>query len=292
MCPHCSATLCRNVPFSEQFDPWEEEDEVDDPSSTVDPKTRTRFHDFVVHDDVDGAADVLRHADAEDTMDLLNGTGFVYPLLTVAAISSSVEMVRLLLENGADVDSGTRAADPNVGLPGGSTALACALSQGRAEVVRELLAAGADPNVRDEDSNTPLMLATRFEEHDNHAVMTRALLDAGGSPHDKSWAGWLPFHYAAGRGSVEAAEMLLDREPSSLNVTTSNGATALYLAATEPGMDRMVSRLLARGATNVAVLGNGSCPLTGAVHYSLESMVSVILNEGFDAVGGPVALPR
>jgi len=91
---------------------------------------------------------------------------------------------------------------------------------------------------------------------------------------------------------VEAAKLLLGKEPSSLDVTTSNGATALYLAATEPGMDRTVSRLLARGGTNVALLGNGSCPLAGAVHYSLESMVFMILNEGFDAVGRPVALSR
>jgi len=38
-----------------------------DPSSTVKPKTRTRFNDFVMNDDADGAEDVLYHTNAEDT---------------------------------------------------------------------------------------------------------------------------------------------------------------------------------------------------------------------------------
>jgi len=118
-------------------------------------------------------------------VDPLDATAFATPPLIGAALFSSVEMLRLLLASGADVDDRTRAADTHDLDPEGSTALGCALGRGRIEFVRDLLAPGGGLNARNED-NTPHTLATRFEDHENHVAMVRALLDAGGSPHHKS----------------------------------------------------------------------------------------------------------
>ncbi|CAN0235175.1 unnamed protein product, partial [Hapterophycus canaliculatus] len=211
--------------------------------------------------------------------------------LVLAAAGSPVTVVEFLIEKGASLDLAATCDDVGM-VPKGSTALHVAASQDRIEVVEALLLAGARPNVSDGLGWTPLMMSTRSEEKDNQAAIARALLLHGADPMARDFSGALALHHAAGRGSVEVVDLLVATVPSSLNLPTANGATALYLAATTSGLDRVVSHLLSLGATNRAVLGNGSCPLTGAVHYNLHSMVRVVLEQGWDAVGGAAALPR
>lgn len=266
-----------------------EEDAQVEPINDLD--TRCKFSDWVLHGNLQEVEEKLLASGAEASTELIEGTGYAFPALVLAALASTVEMVRLLVEHGAELDSGTRCSTEEQ-IPLGSTALHCAASQGRLEIVLALLEAGCSPNVQDGRGATPIVYVTRFEDADHHAAITRALLDAGADPLLADFRGTMAFHVAAGRGCVEVVDMLLETAPAALNETTCTGATALYLAATEPGLDDMVSHLLALGAANEAVLGNGSCPLTGAVHYALESMVRVILREGWEAVGGARALPR
>eukprot|EP00752_Nemacystus_decipiens_P002758 g2576.t1 len=251
-----------------------------------------KFTKLVIDGCVEAVEEFLQNVCAAGAEELIGGTGYALPALVLAALTSSAEMVRLLLAHGAEVDSRAWCTTEDQCIPLGSTPLHCAASQGRLENVLALLEAGASPNTQDSQAATPMWYVTRFEDPTNHAAITRALLEAGADPLLTDIRGGAPFHVAAGRGSIEVVDMLLEKTPGILNQPTSTGATALYLAATEPGLDEMVSHLLSRGATNEAVLGNGSCPLTGAVHYALESMVRIILKEGWKAVGGPVALPR
>lgn len=262
----------------------------------VEPKdldTRCKFSELVMDGRLQEVEEMLRVSGAEASVELIEGTDYAFPALILAALTPApaIEMVRLLIDNGAKVDASTGCATEEH-IPLGFTALHCAASRGRIEIVLALLEAGASPNVADCEGGTPLMYVTRFKDPENHVAITRALLEAGADPLSWDVRGAMAFHVAAGRGSIEVVDMLLAKAPSTLNQTTATGATALYLAATEPGLANMVSHLLSLGATNEPVLGNGSCPLTGAVHYTLESMVRVILREGWKAVGGPVALPR
>lgn len=235
---------------------------------------------------------MLQASGAEASADLIEGTGYAFPTLVLAALTSPVEMVRFLIDRGAGIESRAWSTTEQAVIPLGSTPLHCAASQGRLEIVLALLEAGASPNTQDNQGATPILYVTRFEDPTDHVAITRALLEAGSDPLLTDIRRTTAFHVAAGRGSIEVVDMLLEKTPCVLNQPTATGATALYLAATEPGMDEMVSHLLSRGATNRAVLGNGSCPLVGAVNYALESMVRVILKEGWKAVGGHVALPR
>ena len=253
---------------------------------------RSKFVDLVMHGNLVEVEEMLRASGAGASAELIEGTGYAIPTLVLAALASPAEMVRLLIDHGAEVDLKTNLHDPRREIPLGSSALHCAASQGRLEVVLVLLEAGASPNIRDGKEATPLWYVTRFHDPENHVAITRALLEAGADPLLTDWREATPFHVAAGRGNIEVVDILLEKAPQTLNQTTVIGATALYLAATEPGLDDMVSHLLSRGATNEAVLGTEWCPLTGAVHYALESMVRVLLKEGWKAIGGPVALPR
>jgi ankyrin repeat protein len=101
-------------------------------------------------------------------------------------------VVLLLLERGA------RAA----GTPGDITPLHRAAGVCGPEVVRALVARGADPNVRDHSRQTPLVYAVASRRPDN----VRALLAAGADPNARDAEGKTPLQHAA--ANAEIAEEL------------------------------------------------------------------------------------
>ena len=68
----------------------------------------------------------------------------------MAALGNQVEIARLLIEHGGDV---------NAGKPGGFTPLTKAVWKDSAAVVKLLLEAGADVTSQDDDGKTALMVA-------------------------------------------------------------------------------------------------------------------------------------
>ena len=74
--------------------------------------------------------------------------------LWFACFSNSAEAVRLLLDNGADIDN------QNVN---GATALIYSASAGKTEIVELLLAAGADTSLKTLDDFTALDLAANIK---------------------------------------------------------------------------------------------------------------------------------
>ncbi|MEV7562833.1 ankyrin repeat domain-containing protein [Streptomyces sp. NPDC089795] len=155
-----------------------------------------------------------------------------------AAEQGDTAVVRSLLAGGAEVDAWVL---------GGRRALDLAVCAGHAEVVRLLLAAGADPRV---DAGpygeaTPLTMATML----GHTDVARALLDGGAPPGGPAGrAGYVPLIHAAvarGEGDPETVDLLLDRGADIEE--TRRGCTALDWAA-RFGCPATVERLLARGA--------------------------------------------
>ena len=98
---------------------------------------------------------------------------------------------------------------------------------GYADMVRELLAVGADTNVSDSNSDTPLFIAVK----ESHTAAATELI-AGGHVdirrRDVARARQ-PLHYAAELGLVDVATALLDAG-SELNAADSDGRCALMLA--------------------------------------------------------------
>jgi ankyrin repeat protein len=86
--------------------------------------------------------------------------------LGLAALNGHRPTVRLFLESGVPVD-----------VPGWS-ALHYAVFNGHADIVRDLIGRGANPNLRAPNRYTALMLAAR----NGHKEIVRLLLDAGADP--------------------------------------------------------------------------------------------------------------
>ena len=152
-----------------------------------------------------------------------------------AAEQGDRETVRALLQQGIDV---------NAAQGGGTTALHWAARANDVEMAEMLLYAGA--NVRATTrlgAHTPLLFASK---HGN-ASMIETLLAAGADANDATTTGATALMFASASGSVEAARLLLDREPEVNARESSGGQTALMFAAAN-GRHRVIEVLIERGA--------------------------------------------
>jgi uncharacterized protein len=119
--------------------------------------------------------------------------------LMLATIKGQTEVVRALLEHGAQVS----AKDTQ-----GWTALRFAVSMNETEILRMLLEAGADANTIDDEGKTALMQAAG----ENITESLKALLDAGAAPHLKDGDGHTALMIAQKQGYTEIIKLLKEAE--------------------------------------------------------------------------------
>jgi hypothetical protein len=109
-----------------------------------------------------------------------------------------VARLRMLVGHGARFEPG-----------GGANALARAAQRGDADMVREQLAAGADPNAADAEGWRALHIAA----YDDNAAVVRVLLAAGADPALRNDRGETALDVAQRQESLEAAKLLGDLPP-------------------------------------------------------------------------------
>ena len=194
------------------------------------------------------------------------------PIVLATAVDRPA-MILFLVRHGADPDGRIfeplqhphPTEDMSVGMPG-ERALHVAAKSGNVELVRLLLKqARADPNAADNEGCTPLN-ATCQCQHACVEAVVRLLLEAGADPTLARRDGYGPMHGVTVRGHEGLVDVLLSRQPSTLNHCSPDGASPLFVACGE-GRERMVSLLLSRGATQW-MLGDEKhmFPLLAAVH--------------------------
>ncbi|RVD90439.1 uncharacterized protein DFL_001404 [Arthrobotrys flagrans] len=198
-----------------------------------------------------------------------NATGVEYGnALTAAAFDGTLEIVRMLLDHGADVNSPDgwalqtaaeqghldvvellveRGANVNACLDEDKfdlgTALQAACEAGQDEIVAFLLKHGADPNIGAGPETCPIIAACRRGE----AYILELLINAGatidrfGGPDMSS-----PLINAAGTLYKDSVEKLLNAG-ADINLADQDGDTALIVAA-NVGDAQLVAFLLEKGA--------------------------------------------
>lgn len=231
----------------------------------------------------------------------INGLSTHGTPLMCAARGGDVEIVRTLIDAGADV---------NVVHEGQHTALMEACLTENDELVQVVLAAGAKPDASSRTGKTALLICVAM----NQPRLTRALLQAG-APVDanlgRSYHGSTVLMLAADRGNVAAMQVLLDYH-ADVHARDHNGHTALMRAcaagqadavdalceagadvdrgfqgvsplalATQSGALNAVERLLAGGAlVNRACHEAGWTPLMHAASRGLSAIAKRLLEHG------------
>jgi ankyrin repeat protein len=170
------------------------------------------------------------------TPGLLNARdeGGMTPLI-MAIIGDKKELIKLLLDSGADVTAANNA---------GFTALDSAVFSGNKETVELLIAKGADVNTKSMLGTTPLLLSVTR----GHSKLLDVLIKKGASVDVSDNMGSTPLLLAALTGKRTMVELLIGKGVD-MNRANNRGSTPLSVADRE-GYKEIVDLLLAKGAAN------------------------------------------
>jgi uncharacterized protein len=262
----------------------------------VEPDGTTALHWAVDVGDVDLVKALLR-AGATNAANRYGSTP-----LELAAENGSPAIVDALLQAGADAKSAT---------PEGETVLMTASRTGNVEVMRMLLARGADPNAQERwFGESALMWAAA----QNHADAVRLLLEAGakvdqpgkkmdfarkvGGQTTLPVGAMTPLMYAARSGALDAARAMVENG-AKLDAQDPDGTTATILAVINGHYD-VAALLIEKGASPNLADSSGMAALYAAVdmhtlpfmhgrpypkasgRLSIEDFVQVLLSHGAD----------
>jgi len=224
------------------------------------PDGETPFHEAARTGKADAVKAML--ADGQD----VNARDADCTALLNAALHGHADVVQVLLDHGADVDTAG---------PSGTTPLYHAAYEGHEAVVGMLLDSGADPNRADRHGQTPL-----------HEAATKAigewLVDHGADVGAKTETGLTPLHLARNAG---IAEVLIKRgaDVNAMAQAEELGGTSLYSAACLDRLD-VARTLVAHGADldAVNVSNHGRTPLHMAARRARKDFVSLMLDHGAD----------
>jgi ankyrin repeat protein len=205
--------------------------------------------------------------------------------LTMSATDAA--KVRLLLEHGANANA--------VSKQGRSALFVAAMSNPSADIVRLLVAKGADIRAKDAFQNTILTAATLG----NDMATIRLVLDAGVDVNAAGVTGVAPLLSAVYNANLVAVRLLLSKGAKANAVAQApilfpgdspkSGPVALtdvtpLLAATASAPAELITALLDAGANINAADGRGMTPLMLAVatNYQNPAVIRLLLDRGAD----------
>ncbi len=205
-----------------------------------------KLSDAVKADDLQGIQALISSGSNVNELD-----DFGTPL-HMAAARGSVEIVKLLIDAGANVEAETAAPSQNKAHP-----LHTAAYSNRATVAALLIERGAKVDARDSRGFTPLMIAASS----GNTKVAELLLQAGADPlAEDSGDHDIPIYVAAMNGHVDVVKLLLSKGVNVNVQNTHTGETPLWVAAMDDRLDVM-EFLLANGADPNIANSSGKAPI-------------------------------
>ncbi|KAI1259585.1 hypothetical protein F5Y18DRAFT_294970 [Xylariaceae sp. FL1019] len=230
--------------------------------------------------------------------------------LQKVAARGKLSIVRLLLENGADVNPKrdtevpalvkaaeggnvsvvsellAHKADPNARNRLGQTALFVAATKGHDKVIETLLNAGAVVDCPDREGRSALLFLA--SEKPNKLKCThntlRILRDHGANIEVRDQIERTPLLWAATNGNIGLARFLLESR-ANVNAKNNRGRTALHLAAEsndKENREAMVRLLLDHGANPRVISDGGWTPLHNAAQAGFLPVAILLLGANVD----------
>ena len=147
---------------------------------------------------------------------------------------------------------------------------------GNISVVRMLLDAGADPNMKNSKGCTPLFMSAS----EGHLGITKLLLQRGAQPNIANRSGFTPLHQAACYGDIDVAKELFEKGADP-NVTSLFGSTPLHFTVSycTQGKKEMVRLLLDYDADVNIADDEGKTPKCYAAEKGLQEIVNILTGQ-------------
>jgi len=151
------------------------------------------------------------------------------------------------------------------------------------DLVKVILASGADVNTRNEDGNTPLMLAADTEDS---IELIDLLIKAGADVNAVDNDGWTPLLTAVVNDNLKATKVLLDHG-ANINAINSDLENALIIAVKLGDSDSLIELLIKHGANINAKDKNGLTALMFAIAELYDPIdkidkVKLLIRSGVD----------
>lgn len=192
---------------------------------------------------------------------------FEEPPLLVAAATGNVEIARILLDAGADID---------IGDIDNSTALGVAALRGQGDMVAFLIERGANVNHRDRKADCPLSFAVYGRDE----AIIQQILDAGADLYFRSPNGETLLHIASQRNLAGFVRHLLENGADT-EALAENGPTPLGAAALA-GNAEIVRLLLDHGANPNGAAAGDPTPLICTTWRNQTECARILLENGAD----------
>ena len=185
-----------------------------------------------------------------------------------AVEQNRIEMVKWLIENGAEVNA--KNTDHR-------TPLHHASNSGLFEVVQYLIENGANVNAKDKDDLTPLHDASLNPTNKSTKIL-KYLLENGAQIDAKTKSGWTPLHYATAYGQLDIVQYLI-AEGCQIEVKTTSGQIPLHFSVVCNVPAGVIRHLIEKGTSIDAKDNDGNTALHNCIigQYQRQSKPTIAI---------------